>query len=45
VFAGKIVGIGTVLAVVFVGRVIAVGNHFLKDKITKCSGLGKKHEI
>lgn len=23
------------MAVVFVGRVIAVGNHFLKDKITR----------
>lgn len=44
VFAGKIIGIGigTVLAVIFVGRVVAVGNHFLRDKIIKCSGLEEK---
>lgn len=43
-FARKIIGIGigTVLAVIFVGRVVAVGNHFLKDKIIKCSGLEEK---
>lgn len=40
-FAGKIIGIGigTVLAVIFVGRVVAVGNHFLKAGILKLSGL------
>ena len=41
VFAGEIIGIGigTVLAVIFVGRVVAVGNHFLKEKIIRYSGL------
>lgn len=40
-FAGKLigVGIGTVLAVVFVGRVVAVGNYLWKDGIIKLSGL------
>lgn len=40
-FAGKIIGIGigTILAVIFVGRVVAVGNHFLKEKIIRCCGL------
>ena len=40
-FAGKLigVGIGTVLAVVFVGRVVAVGNYLWKDSIIKLSGL------
>ena len=43
-FAGKIIGIGigTVLAVIFVGRVVAIGNHFLKEKIIKCSGLEER---
>ncbi len=41
VFARKIIGIGvgTILAVIFVGRVVAVGNHLFKKKIVKCSGL------
>lgn len=41
VFAREIIGIGigTVLAVIFVGRVVAVGNHFLKEKIIRYSGL------
>lgn len=41
VFAGKTIGIGigTILAVIFVGRVVAVGNHFFKEKILKNSGL------
>lgn len=35
VFAGKIigVGIGTVLAVIFTGRVVAIGNRLFKEKI------------
>ena len=43
-FAGKIIGIGigTVLAVIFVGRVVAVGNHFLKTAILKLSGLERE---
>ena len=43
-FAGKIIGIGigTVLAVIFVGRVVAIGNHFLKEKILKYSGLERE---
>ena len=41
VFAGKIIGIGigTVLAVIFVGRVVAAGNYFFKEKMLKLSGL------
>lgn len=41
VFARKIIGIGigTVLAVIFVGRVVAAGNHFFKERILKLSGL------
>jgi len=41
IFAGKIIGIGigTILAVIFVGRVVAVGNYFLKEKIIRDSGL------
>ena len=41
VFAREIIGIGigTVLAVIFVGRVVALGNHFLKEKIIRYSGL------
>lgn len=44
VFAGKIIGIGigTVLAVILVGRVVAVGNHFLKEKIVRYSGLDER---
>lgn len=44
IFAGKIIGIGigTMLAVIFVGRVVAIGNHFLKEKIIKCSGLEER---
>lgn len=40
-FAGKIIGIGagTILAVIFVGRVVAAGNYFIKDKIVRLSGL------
>lgn len=39
--SGKLIGIGigTVLAVIFVGRVVAVGNYFFKNKITEISGL------
>ena len=41
IFARKLigVGIGTILAVIFVGRVVAVFNHFFKDKLLKASGL------
>ena len=41
VFAGKIIGIGvgTLLAVIFVGRVVAAGNHLCKETILKWSGL------
>lgn len=40
-FTGKLigVGVGTILAVIFVGRVVAVFNYFWKDKIVKLSGL------
>lgn len=43
IFAGKLIGIGigTILAVIFVGRVVAVFNHFLKSKILRLSGLGE----
>lgn len=41
VFSGKLIGIGigTVLAVIFVGRVVAVGNYLFKNQITKMSGV------
>lgn len=41
VFAGKLIGIGigTILAVIFVGRAVAVYNYFCKDKVSKLSGL------
>ena len=41
---GKIIGIGigTVLAVIFVGRVVAISNHFLKTAILKLSGLERE---
>lgn len=41
IFAGHLigVGIGTVLAVIFVGRVIALCNHLFRDKITKIAGV------
>lgn len=41
VFAGKVIGIGagTILAVIFVGRMVAVFNHFCRDKLLKLSGL------
>lgn len=41
IFAGKIigVGIGTVFAVIFVGRVVAVFNRFFKKGIERLSGL------
>lgn len=41
VFAGKIIGIGigTILAVIFVGRTVAVFNRFCRGKILKLSGL------
>lgn len=47
VFESKVIGIGagTVLAVIFVGRVVAIGNYLLKDKIIKCGGLEAKNEI
>lgn len=47
VFAGEVIGIGigTVLAVIFVGRVVAMGNYFWKDKIIKYSGLEENYEI
>jgi len=40
-FAGKVIGIGvgTVLAVIFVGRVVAVGNAFFKERIINLSGI------
>lgn len=40
-FAGKLIGIGvgTILAVIFVGRAVAVYNYFCKDKVSKLSGL------
>jgi len=40
-FAGKMIGIGagTLLAVIFVGRVVAVGNRLLKESIIRYSGL------
>ena len=40
-FAGKIIGIGigTVIAVIGVGRVIAVFNHFLKKKMAVLAGI------
>lgn len=39
-FAGRLIGVGlgTVLAVIGVGRVIAVFNHFFKKKMAKLSG-------
>lgn len=41
IFAGKLIGIGvgTILAVIFVGRAVAVYNYFCKDKVSKLSGL------
>lgn len=41
IFAGRLVGIGvgTILAVIFVGRVVAVYNHFCKDRVLRLSGL------
>lgn len=41
IFAGHLigVGIGTVLAVIGVGRVIAVCNHLFQEKITKAAGV------
>ncbi len=41
VFAGKWIGIGvgTILAVIFVGRAVAVYNYFCKDTVSKLSGL------
>lgn len=41
IFAGRLIGIGvgTILAVIFVGRVVAVFNHFCRDKVLKLSGL------
>lgn len=43
IFSHKIIGIGmgTVLSVIFVGRVVAVGNYFLKEKIIRCIGLDR----
>ena len=40
-FAGKLIGIGvgTILAVIFVGRTVAVYNCVCKDKVSKLSGL------
>ena len=35
------VGIGTVISMVFVGRVISVFNHHFKDRILKLAGLEK----
>ena len=41
VFAGRLtgVGVGTVVAVIGVGRVIAVFNHFAQPGMARCSGL------
>ncbi|MBD5528117.1 MAG: hypothetical protein HDR02_06840 [Lachnospiraceae bacterium] len=41
IFAGKLIGIGvgTILAVIFVGRAVAVFNYFCKDAVSKLSGL------
>lgn len=41
IFAGKpvAIGLGTVLAVIFVGRVIAVFNHFFLEKLTTLAGV------
>lgn len=41
VFSGELhgVGIGTIFAVVLVGRIIAVFNYFTKDKLTKLAGI------
>lgn len=41
IFAGKLIGIGvgTILAVIFVGRAVAVFNYFCKDTVSKLSGL------
>ena len=33
------IGIGTVLAVILVGRTIAVFNHFTKEKLTALAGI------
>ena len=43
VFAGKLVGIGlgTVLAVIGVGRVIAVFNHFYMERMDELAGIGR----
>lgn len=40
-FAGKLIGIGigTVLAVIGVGRVIAVFNHFCMEKMAAAAGM------
>lgn len=40
-FSGALhgVGVGTILAVIFVGRIIAVFNHFTKDKLDKVAGI------
>ena len=42
VFAGKLVGIGlgTVLAVIGVGRVIAVFNHLYMERMDELAGIG-----
>ena len=44
IFAGEIVGIGlgTIVAVIGVGRVVAVYNHFFKDAQLKLSGMEDK---
>ena len=44
VFAGKLIGIGvgTILAVIFVGRVVAVFNYLFREKMLELSGLGGK---
>lgn len=41
IFAGRLIGIGigTILAVIFVGRAVAVFNYFCKDTVSKLSGL------
>ncbi len=41
-FEGHVIGIGlgTIMAVIGVGRVMAVFNHFLFDKVTRAAGIG-----
>ena len=39
VCTGQLHGIGTVLAVILVGRTIAVFNHFTKEKLTALAGI------